>query len=53
MWQDSLAIDGKNVTDKLKMPQLKLDLGPSGPPPASSAPARESADRPAFNPLLD
>ena len=53
MWQDSLAIDGKGVTDKLKMPELKLD-GPASPAPKSGGtPKSGSSDKGGFNPLLD
>jgi penicillin-binding protein 1A len=57
MWADTLTIDGKAVTDSLKMPELKLDLGPpSGSAPNQSGPDTSGSGTGAgqsFNPLLD
>ncbi len=50
MWQDSLVIDSKSLSESLKMPELKLDL--QAAPPPSGNPGSEGS-RPAFNPLLD
>jgi len=50
MWQDSLVVDSRDLSDSLKLPELRLDFGPT--PGAVQSPY-ESPPAPAFNPLLD
>ncbi|MFA6504556.1 MAG: PBP1A family penicillin-binding protein [Treponemataceae bacterium] len=53
MWQDSLAIDSKGVTDTLKMPELKLDSSTGTPKPSTGSGNSADKGKDGFNPLLD
>ncbi len=60
MWQDSLVVDGKELNDTLKMPELRLpelkldsQAAPGGSEKKGGGTPESDGSEPAFNPLLD